>query len=221
MRHPRPSDSSAPRPAPSHAPRRARRASVSFGSLAAILGGTALLVLIAKAATSKGDLPIVDLSVNSGTVAGSDTAPQQAPTAEQAIGAMKVRDLSGKDIPLVTKGEPAIIMVSSVTCSFCKKALKDLGMLSAGRPLPRLKLLTLEGASEGIPMLAKEKITGAQLIGPAGSKDQVLLTFRYPGTPTFVAVDRNGRVVATMPGYPMLEVMKGWYAVMVGDQDVP
>ena len=43
----------------------------------------------------------------------------------------------------------------------------------------------------------------------------------YPGTPTFVAVDRNGRVVATIPGYPMREVLKQWYAVMVGDQEVP
>lgn len=151
----------------------------------------------------------------------SATQPAQRPTAAQAIGAFTVRNQQGKVVPLVTPGEPSIVMVSSVTCSWCKRALKDLGELSAGRPLPRLKLLTLEGAAEGAPMLAKEKIVGAQLIGPAGSTDQVLLTFRYPGTPTFVAIDREGRVVATMPGYPMREVMKTWYAVMVGDADTP
>ena len=78
-----------------------------------------------------------------------DTAPQTAPTAGQALGTFKVRDLNGRLVPLVTKGEPAIVMVSSVTCSWCKRALQDLGEMSAGRPLPRLKCLTLEGAPEG------------------------------------------------------------------------
>ncbi len=150
-----------------------------------------------------------------------DTAPQTAPTAGQALGTFKVRDLKGHLVPLVTKGEPAIVMVSSVTCSWCKRALKDLGEMSAGRPLPRLKFLTLEGAVEGVAMLAKEHISGAQLIGPAGSSDQVLLTFRYPGTPTFVAIDRNGRVVKTMPGYPIRAEMQHWFSVMVGDAETP
>ncbi len=154
-------------------------------------------------------------------VAGTDTASEAQPTAEQAIGAFRVRNLAGKVVPLITKGEPVILMISSRTCGWCKRALKDLGELSAGRPLPRLKMLTLEGAADGIPMLAKENIVGAQLVGPFGSSDQVLLTFRYRGTPTFIAIDRNGRVVQTMPGYPMREVMKQWYAVMVGDAEVP
>jgi hypothetical protein len=151
----------------------------------------------------------------------ADTAPQTAPSAGQALGTYNVRNLQGKLVPLATKGEPAIVMVSSRTCSWCKRTLKDLGEMSAGRPLPRLKLLTLEGAAEGIPMLAKEGLTGVQMIGPAGSSDQVLLTFRYPGTPTFVAIDRNGRVVQTMPGYPIRQVLQHWYAVMVGDADTP
>ncbi len=151
----------------------------------------------------------------------ADTAPQTAPSAGQALGAFNVRNLQGKLVPLATKGQPAIVMVSSRTCSWCKRTLKDLGEMSAGRPLPRLKLLTLEGAAEGIPMLAKEGLTGVEMIGPAGSSDQVLLTFRYPGTPTFVAIDRNGRVVQTMPGYPIRQVLEHWYAVMVGDADTP
>lgn len=180
------------------------------------------VVLVAKRIAPGTEATSDDFAaVASSVVAGSDTAPQQAPTAESAIGVLQVRDINGNIVPLVTKGEPAIVMVSSVTCQWCKRSLKDLGELSAGRPLPRLKLLTLEGAPEGAPMLAKEHITGAQLIGPAGSSNQVLLTFRFPGTPTFVAVDRNGRVVATMPGYPMREVMKTWFAVMVGDADAP
>ena len=200
---------------------RPRRGAVSLSSLALVTVVISCVVLVAKRATANSDGDASNVASSSSTVAGTDTAPQQAPTAEQAIGAFKVRDVNGKVIPLITKGQPAIIMVSSVTCSWCKRALKDLGELSAGRPLPRLKFLTLEGAADGAPMLAKEHITGAQLIGPSGSSDQVLLTFRYPGTPTFVAVDRNGRVVATIPGYPMRQVMKQWYAVMVGDQEVP
>ena len=200
---------------------RPRRGAVSLSSLALVTVVISCVVLVAKRATANSDGDESNVASSSSIVAGTDTAPQQAPTAEQAIGTFKVRDVNGKVIPLITKGQPAIIMVSSVTCSWCKRALKDLGELSAGRPLPRLKFLTLEGAADGAPMLAKEHITGAQLIGPSGSSDQVLLTFRYPGTPTFVAVDRNGRVVATIPGYPMRQVMKQWYAVMVGDQEVP
>jgi hypothetical protein len=160
------------------------------------------------------------------TMPGADAAPREpnaayGASAEAAIGAFQVRDLEGRIVPLVTPGEPAIVMVNSISCGWCKRALRDIGELSNGRPVPYLKLLTLEGAAVGVPMLAKEGITGAQLIGPAGQSDQVLLTFRYPGTPTFVAIDRSGRVVRTMPGYPIRQEMEHWFAVMVGDSEVP
>ena len=201
---------------------RSRAGAITLANL--VIAGLALgiAVLAGKRMFGSVDTPdMPNLSGVSRVVAGSDTAPQQAPTAEQALGAFRVRNLAGKSEPLVTKGQPVILMVSSRTCTWCKRALKDLGELSAGRPLPRLKVITLEGAAEGVAMLAKEGITGAQLVGPVGGADQVLLTFRYPGTPTFVAIDRNGRVVKTLPGYPVREEMKHWYAVMVGDQDVP
>jgi thioredoxin-related protein len=70
-------------------------------------------------------------------------------------------------------------------------------------------------------MLAKEQIAGAQLVGPRDESAQIRLTFRYPGTPTFLAVDRNGRVMRTLPGYPIPEEMKRWVAVMVGDSATP
>lgn len=202
-------------------PNTRRRGAASPMSVALILIVLGAAVFVIKQRTASLNNAQSSTQGISATVAGTDTAPQQAPTAEQAIGTFNVRDTSGAIVPLVTPGEPAIVMISSVTCGWCKKALKDLAELSAGRPLPRLKYLTLEGAANGKAMLDKEHLTGAQLIGPASSNDEVLLTFRYPGTPTFIAIDRNGRVVATMPGYPMLEVMKSWHAVMVGDQDVP
>lgn len=156
------------------------------------------------------------------TVIAKDVASSSAhPLIEDAIGHFEVRDTSGRIVSLATKGEPAIIMVSSRTCAWCKQTLADLRVLANGRPLPRLKVLTLEGAGEGTNMVAREGLTGVQLIGPVEGADQVQLTFRYPGTPTFLAVDRAGRVVQTMPGYPMGDVLKRWYNVMVGDADVP
>ena len=125
----------------------------------------------------------MNLAVDAGICRVRYRAATSHPRSKQAWGRSASRTPSGKIVPLVTKGEPAILMISSVTCSWCKRAFKDLGELSAGRPLPRLKLLTLEGAAEGAPMLAKEHITGAQLIGPSRSGDQVLLTFRYPRHP--------------------------------------
>jgi len=119
-------------------------------------GGVGLMILRSGANrdADQGNLPV-------DRVAASDTTKRAAPTVEQAVGAFRVRDTTGAIVPLVTKGEPAILMISSITCGWCKKSLKDLGELSAGRPLPRLKLLTLEGAAGGQAMLAKEHITGA------------------------------------------------------------
>ena len=154
-------------------------------------------------------------------VPGTDTAPSSAPTASQAIGAFQVRNANDALTTLAVRNTPTIVMVSSRTCGWCKRALADLGEFSNGRPLPNLTILTLEGANEGRPMVDQWKVFGARLVGPAGSADQVLLTFRYPGTPTFVAIDRNGRVVRTMPGYPSRAELRRWYAVMAGDQETP
>lgn len=145
----------------------------------------------------------------------------ERPTAGAALGTFTVKDVAGHAVPLVTIGEPAIIMVSSRTCSWCRRTLADLGKMAAGRALPRLKLITLEGADEGTPMVAQEKLTGVQLLGPNGNAEAVFMMFRYPGTPTFLAVGRDGRVVETMPGYPDRDTLKRWFSVMVGDSDVP
>jgi hypothetical protein len=181
------------------------------------LGLTAMAWRERAAVSSSDGIPAPSVRV----VAGTDTAPEQAPQASDVVGTFKVRDLKNQLVPVVRPGEPSVVMISSVTCTWCMRALKDLGEMAAGRPLPRLTVLTLEGARGGVRMLAKEKLTGASLVGPATDREQVLLTFRNRGTPTFVAIDRNGRVVAMMPGYPMYEVMKSWFAVMAGDAETP
>jgi hypothetical protein len=152
----------------------------------------------------------------------SDTSSDTVtPDANAPLVTTTVSNAAGQSVALVTPGEPAIIMISSVTCSWCKRALGDLRELSGGRPLTRLKLLTLEGAAEGGPMVGRESLNGVQLIGPVSGASKVTLTFRFQGTPTFIAVDRNGRVVQTMPGYPIRDVFKLWYAVMVGEAETP
>lgn len=194
-----------------------------FGNLVLALTVLTCVTLVARRATAERRAEQTETSLlrDHGVVAGTDTAPESAPRLQDALGTVKVKDLQGNTVPLLTPDQPAIIMINSRTCPWCKKSLKDIGTLSQGRPLPRLTVLTLEGAAEGVPMLAQEKITGAHLVGPVGSAEQVVLTFRSAGTPTFIAVDRNGRVVQTMPGYPIFEEMKHWHAVMLGETDVP
>ncbi len=155
------------------------------------------------------------------TAAGAPAQAAEPPHISAVLGTGRVLNEMGQSVDIATKGEPAIVMISSVSCSWCKRALGDLRELSAGRPLPRLKLLTLEGAADGAPMIQREQLRGVQLIGPENNSARVRLTFRYQGTPTFLAIDREGRVVQVMPGYPMREVLKLWYTVMVGDAEAP
>ncbi|MBY0489418.1 MAG: hypothetical protein K2R93_06220 [Gemmatimonadaceae bacterium] len=194
---------------------------VSFGSLVlalSLLGGG---VLVAKRATADGTDQPGNILASAGLVPGTDTAPATAPRLGQTLGTTRVKDLSGKVVPLVPAGQPGVLMISSRTCSWCKRTLKDLGEMSGTRALPRFTVLTLEGASEGVPMLAKEHLTGARLVGPATGNDEVLLTFRFPGTPTLIAVDRNGRVVRVIPGYPIRDELQRLWSVMVGESTAP
>jgi hypothetical protein len=63
-------------------------------------------------------------------------------------------------------------------------------------------------------MLADAGVAGAVLIGPATDAAKVLFTFRIQGTPTFVAVDRQGVVRRLMPGYPGPDELRRWVPVM-------
>jgi len=149
-------------------------------------------------------------------------APQGAlASSPQGLGAFPVHDLAGATVPIVANGQPAIVMINSRTCGYCKLALRDLGEYAKGRPVPGLRMLTLEGAADGEPMLQAAGLNGAVPLGPATSQSQVLLTFRYRGTPTFVAVDAEGRIRGTMPGYAGPERMATWFDVMLGDRVAP
>lgn len=203
-------------------PRRAPTTRHGATSVSTLLLGAvvaACTALVANRALAEKDTG--NLSVDHGVVAGTDTAPASAPTVRQAFGTATVRDRRGKRVDLVPAKEPTIVMINSRTCPWCKKALHDIGQLAAGRPLPRFTLLTLEGADAGAPMVALEGISGARLVGPSDDAERERLTARFRGTPTFIAIDRNGRVLKTMPGYPIYEEMKRWHAVMAGEAAAP
>jgi hypothetical protein len=176
---------------------------------------------VESAAVSARDDAIVNEAAAT-VVALANEAPQGAPARSvQGLGAFPVRDVQGQTVSIVNDGEPAIVMINSRTCGYCKAALRDLGQYANGRSASRLRMLTLEGAADGEPMLIEANIRGAVPLGPATSQSQVLITFRYRGTPTFVAVDGQGRIRGTMPGYPGPERLASWFDVMLGEREVP
>jgi hypothetical protein len=136
--------------------------------------------------------------------------------ARSAVTDLVVRDSSGTRVPLAPKGVPAILMVNSRTCSFCRLSLRDIAALQGRDGVPMLRVVTLEGAEAGRSMLAALGVHGAFSAGPDGESDQVLLTFRIPGTPVFARTDGDGHIVETVPGYPGPQVIARWLPVMRG-----
>ncbi|MGV3708034.1 MAG: TlpA family protein disulfide reductase [Gemmatimonas sp.] len=154
------------------------------------------------------------------TVDSSDLS-RPTPTATAALGISTVTNLDGQTVPLLNEGEPAIIMISSEVCAWCKQTFQDLRAMSAGRPMPRLRVITLEGAKEGQPMIDGAGLTGLQLLGPPDNSSAVSLTFRFQGTPTFFAVNKAGHVVRALLIPRERAMLSRLYKVMVGDADVP
>jgi hypothetical protein len=135
------------------------------------------------------------------------------------VAALSVRTTEGRVARLSQLGEPAVVMVVSRTCGVCKEALRDFAAQAAGRPLPRLWLVTLEGASFSAAMSDTAGVRGAVLAGPAQPAQEALFTFQIAGTPTFLALDARGRVQRVLPGYPGRAAMGPWLAVMRGERD--
>ena len=124
------------------------------------------------------------------------------PPVSTSLGDLHLRDTANIAVPLVPPGQPAVLMISSVTCDWCKRALHDLAELSGGRPLPWLRLITFEGAAGGQEMLANAGVRGAVSTGPSSPSAATIMSLQFPGTPIFLVVDSAGRVVKTVPGYP-------------------
>jgi hypothetical protein len=137
------------------------------------------------------------------------------------VAAFSVRTLGGDVIPLAGAGHPTVVMVSSETCTYCDQALRDLGRLAGGRPLPRLRVVTIEGAARGRPMVEAAGVRGAVLAGPVTPAAEAQFAFQIRGTPTWLALDARGRVTRTMLGYPGEAVLPAWLGVMTGARDAP
>ena len=135
------------------------------------------------------------------------------------VATLTVRTTDGRVTRLTALGAPAVVMVVSETCGVCKEALADFGRARAGRPLPRLWLVTVEGAEAGLPMTQAAGVAGAVHAGPVAPAAAALFNFQIAGTPTFLALDAGGRVTRVLPGYPGSEAMAPWLRVMAGDAD--
>ncbi|HVE68663.1 MAG TPA: hypothetical protein VNB64_08805 [Solirubrobacteraceae bacterium] len=134
----------------------------------------------------------------------------------RSLTGLRVRTEGGEVVAAAPAGEASVVMVSSVTCGYCERSLRDLAGMAGGRPLPRLRVVTLEGAGPGAEMLERTGIRGAVSTGPTGDAEQVLLTFRIPGTPIFASVDSLGRLSEVVPGYPGPEGLAPLFRVMAG-----
>jgi hypothetical protein len=154
---------------------------------------------------------------------GGGAGDARAATARFGPGAgvatLSVRTTDGRITPLSAIGAPAVVMVVSETCGVCKEALADFGRARAGRPLPRLWLVTVEGADTGVPMTRAAGVAGAVHAGPVAPAAAALFNLQIAGTPTFVALDAAGRVMRVLPGYPGGEAMAPWLRVMAGETD--
>jgi protein-disulfide isomerase len=160
-----------------------------------------------------------------GGVEREDAATARAATlaggSAAGIVALPVRTIDGAELPLGRTSAPTVVMVSSETCQYCKAALREMGRVAAGRPLAGLRVVTLEGAAAGLPMIRAANVTGALLAGPVTPAAEALFTFQISGTPTFVALDASGAVVRTQVGYPGAEGLRSWIAVMLGERERP
>jgi hypothetical protein len=171
--------------------------------LAWVIAGALTLVLVGRMLIDRQPAPLL----------ADDPSVGQA---RAAIVSLMVRDSAQRRVPLAVKGTASILMVNSRTCSFCREALKDIAALQGTAPVPHLRVVTLEGADVGQAMVASLGVRGAFHAGPDGEGDQVLLSFRIPGTPVFARTDTLGRIVETVPGYPGRAVLARWIPIMTG-----
>lgn len=146
----------------------------------------------------------------------ADAIPRVAAAdANGSLAGYQVRLETDSLVPIVPADAPAVVMVSSVTCSVCAETMRDLA--SDGRPLPGLRIVTLEGAALGGAMARRNGLRRTWHAGPADGSGATLLTFQYPGTPTFLLVEPDGRVRRALVGYPGREAFRPWLRVMAGE----
>jgi hypothetical protein len=193
------------------APPRARGA----GAWPFVAGALAGLALVA----------LVELVHPTGLVPGRDGAPALDRTGAAPRGAsldaLTLADTAHRVVDLAAARAPQVVMLASTTCGVCRRALADFREAEREAPLARLTLVMLEGADSGVVHLAHARVTAGRVLGPANEGARATMTFQFPGTPVFFALDAEARVVATLPGYPGREAFAPWVAVMQGRRAAP
>jgi len=178
--------------------------------------------LAAGAALVAGVAGMLWLGARQDRARGGETDAARAATAQfgpgAGVAALTVRTTAGRTTPLAALGTPAVVMIVSRTCGVCEEALADFGR-PPRRPLPRLWVVALEGADAGVAMTQAAGVAGAVHAGPVTPAAAALFTFQIAGTPTFLALDADGRVTRVLPGYPGREAMAPWLRVMAGEAD--
>ena len=174
--------------------------------IAWIAGGAAALLLALKIGVTLD--PVAGSAPNMTTVTPGAALP--------ALASLELRTIDGKTVTAGTSGSALIVMLASESCTYCEQALQDVSRLAAGRDLPGLWVIALEGAASSQAMLRRNGVRGARALGPTTSADATMLTFQTPGTPVFAVILASGKSVATIPGYAGKQILVGWLPVLLG-----
>ena len=154
--------------------------------------------------------------------AGDALARTGQPPRATRLDALGLRDTMGRRVDLATAGVPQVVMISSTSCVVCRSAFADFRALEAGgESFARLAVVTIEGADSGAVELRAVRVTPGAVLGPADEGARTTLTFQFPGTPVFIALDSGANVVASLPGYPGRAAMATWLDVMAGRRAAP
>lgn len=180
-----------------------------LGSLLDRIPGWGWLVIVGVAL-------VVSFRLGLGDRLPQDAIPRiAAADAEGSLAGYRVRLETDSLVSIVPTERPAVVMVSSVTCGVCAETMRE--MASDGRALPGLRIVTLEGAAFGREMARRNGLRDVWHAGPADGSGATLLTFQYPGTPTFLLVEPDGRVRRALVGYPGRDAFTPWLRVMAGE----
>ncbi len=145
-----------------------------------------------------------------------------APPRETRLDALSLRDTLGARVDLARVGVPQVVMISSTRCAVCRQAMADFRASQVtGGAFPRLTVVTIEGADSGAMEWRAAQVQAGAFLGPANEGARTTLSFQFPGTPVFIALDSAARIVASMPGYPGRENFSTWVDVMAGRRVAP
>jgi len=152
------------------------RCSLSFAAVLGVLTFAALL-LMARAAdpgTSAIDLSALDLSGLQGSMPDGHLRPILPP-------------------------DGGFVLIASETCPHCHDSLRLIARAAAGRPLPHIHLVVLEGPDAASRIIRDTGGPKVVALAPLDS-EALLSTLHITSVPLLLEVTRDGRIVAAEVG---------------------